>query len=174
MSRTLAAGVAACVLTAAAACAQEPAAPCLSLEALTHWSWPDLEQLYRQADAGAIPVGYTPGRPIYCPDGRFAGVHSRVTHALWHGKIFDPCTGTLVNQWAGFKAIKAQVSYGPSLLDGRPSIIMDYSETSHVWADVRDEVREVAPGVYLGRMYRLKHGCYEFQYFFALEAGCPD
>jgi hypothetical protein len=164
-------------LTAAAAWAQEPSAvpcappgPCLSLDALTHWSWPALEQLYRHADAGSIPVGYTPGRALYCPDDRFAGVRSKVTHALWHGKVFDPCDGTLINQWAGAKAIKARVGYGPSLLDGRPSIIMDYSETSHVWADVRDEVREVAPGVYLGRMYRLKGGCYKFQYYFALEA----
>ncbi len=97
-----------------------------------------------------------------------------MTHALWHGKVFDPCDGTLINQWAGVKAIKARVGYGPSLLDGRPSIIMDYSDTSRVWADVRDEVREVAPGVYLGRMYRLKGGCYEFQYYFALETCCRN
>ena len=32
--------------------------------------------------------------------------------------------------------------------------------------------REVAPGVYLGLMYRLKGGCYQFQYYFALETCC--
>ena len=61
---------------------------------------------------------------------------------------------------------------GPSCLDGKPSIVMDYGETSLVWADVRDEVREVAPGLYLGRMYRLKPCGPEFQMFFALQACC--
>jgi hypothetical protein len=144
----------------------------LSLDCLARLSWPALEALYRQAEPGAIPEGYTPGRAIYCPDSRFAGVRSKVTAALWHGKLFDPCDGTLVNQWLGFRAIKARVCYGPSWLDGRPSIIMDYSETSRVWADVRDELREVAPGLYLGRMYRRKACGAQFQFYFALEA-CP-
>jgi hypothetical protein len=50
---------------------------------------------------------------------------------------------------------------------------MDYHETSRVWVDVRDEVREVAPGLYLGRMYRRKPCGPEFQFFFALEACRP-
>ena len=49
---------------------------------------------------------------------------------------------------------------------------MDYSETSLVWRDVRDEMREVAPGLYLGRMYRRKKCGLEFQIFFALQACC--
>lgn len=170
MSRVLVAGLVVSMLTGPAVFAQES---CLSLDGLSGRSWPELEQLYRQAEAGTIPAGYTRGRAIYCPESRLAGVRSRVTRALWHGKLFDPCDGTLINQWAGFKAIKARVGYGPSLLDGRPSIVMDYSETSHVWADVRDEIREVAPGVYLGLMYRRKGDCYQFQFYFALELCCP-
>ena len=173
------ASLAVCFLMAAAAVAQDPVpldsmppGRQLTLDCLTQLSWPELECLYRQAGPGTIPEGYTPGRAIYCPDSRFAGVRSRVTGALWHGKVFDGCEGTLVNQWLGFRAIKARVYCGPSWLDGRPSIIMDYGETSHVWKDVRDEVREVAPGLYLGRMYRRKPCGPEFQYYFALEA-CP-
>jgi hypothetical protein len=50
---------------------------------------------------------------------------------------------------------------------------MDYSGTSRVWRDVRDEVREVSPGLYLGRMYRRTDCGPRFEMFFALEATCP-
>jgi hypothetical protein len=180
-------GVLTACLLAAAAGAQDPQggsaqvaapdgaatctpAPPLCLERLACMSWPQLEQLYRQAEAGAIPQGYARGLAVYCPDGKLASVRSRVSRALWHGKVFDACDGTLVNQWCGFRAIKARVSYGPSCLDGRLSIIMDYRGMSHVWADVRDEVREVAPGLYIGRMYR-RHACGpEFKLYFVLQA----
>ena len=148
-------------------------APALSLDRLAGMSWRELERLYRASDAGAAPVGYAAGRAIYRPCGLLAGVRSKVTGALWRGKVFDDAGGGLVNQWRGFRAIKARVYYGPSRLDGKTSIIMDYGETSWLWADVRDEAREVAPGLYLGRMYRCKSGRSEFQLFFALQL-CPE
>jgi hypothetical protein len=166
-----------CLLAGAVAVADENVplaapAPALSLDQLAHMSWPELEQLYRDADAGPIPQGYTAGKAIYDPCRRFAGLHSHVTGALWHGKVFDNADCALVNQWTGFQAIRAHVAYGPGCLDGKTSIVMDYGETSLVWADVRDEVREVAPGLYLGRMYRRKKCGLEFQFFFALQACC--
>ncbi len=145
-----------------------PASP-LSLDQLAGMSWPELEGLYRASDAGAVPAGFAAGKAIYCPCSRFAGVRSKVSGVLWRGKVFDESGCGLVNQWCGFRAIKARVYYGPSRLDGKPSLIMDYGETSWLWADVRDEMREVAPGLYLGRMYRCKSGRAEFQIFFALQ-----
>ena len=50
--------------------------------------------------------------------------------------------------------IRSQVSYGPSWRDGAPCIVLDSSATSFAYRNVRDEVREVAPGLYLGLMYR--------------------
>ncbi len=167
-----------CLFTSALAVADEsaiiaaPEIPHITMDQLAHMSWPDLEQLYREADAGKIPQGYTVGKALYCPCQPFAGLHSRITGALWHGKVFDNADCSLVNQWTGFRAIKANVAYGPSILDGKTSIVMDYGETSLVWADVRDEVREVSPGLYLGRMYRRKKCGLQFQYFFALQACC--
>ena len=169
----------ACLLAAAASAGQEDpsslsspnAAPdALSLDRLTRMSWPELEQMYRAADAGGIPSGYLAGKAIYCPGSRLGGVRSKVTGAVWRGKVFDDSGCTLINQWWGFQAIRANVYSGPSWLDGKPSIVFDYSSTSLVWVDVRDEVREVAPGLYLGRMYRRKANGPEFQCFFALEA----
>ena len=59
---------------------------------------------------------------------------------------------------------------GPSWLDGKPSLIMDYCGTSHVWRDVRDEVREVAPGLFVGVMFRRDPCGPKFEMFFVLEA----
>jgi hypothetical protein len=172
------ASLAVCLFTSAVAVADEPAplavseTPILCLDQLAQMSWPELKRLYREADAGAIPQGYTVGKAIYCPCQPFAGLHSRITGALWHGKVFDNADCSLVNQWSGFRAIRACVAYGPSCLDGKTSIVMDYGETSLVWADVRDEVREVAPGLYLGRMVRRKKCGLQFQFFFALQSCC--
>jgi hypothetical protein len=41
----------------------------------------------------------------------------------------------------------------PSWLDNQPAIILDYSKTSLVARSVRDEIREVGPGTYLGIVY---------------------
>jgi hypothetical protein len=147
--------------------------PLLSLESLAQMSWPELECLYRSAEVGPIPEGYTRGRTIYCPCARGSGMKSRLSKAIWHGKLFCAASGMLVNQWCGFQAVHARVCYGPSWLDGQPSIIMDYEGMSPlVWAHVRDEIREVAPGLYLGIMFRRTSCEPEMKLFFVLEA-CP-
>jgi hypothetical protein len=133
-------------------------------------SWAQLEQLYRQSAPASVPHGYLRGRPLYNPDKALSKARSRMTRCLWRGKHFqDGCE--LVNQWCGVKAIRARVYPGPSWLDGRPALILDYQHTSRVWADVRDEIREVAPGLFLGAMYLRREPCPKFKMFFALEAG---
>jgi hypothetical protein len=148
----------------------QPVSPALSLEQLACMNWCELEQLYRQARPGAIPAGYLHGRAIYCPGAFLTPARDKMTQALWHGKHFCPDDGTLVNQWClGTRAVRARVCYGDSWLDGQPSIVMEYRGMAHVWKDVRDEIREVAPGVYLGLMYRCKAGQPRMKMFFALE-----
>jgi hypothetical protein len=152
-----------------------PAAPRPeSLEQLAQMSWPDLEALYRACGPGTAPVGYARGVAIYCPDAPLAAARSKVTHLLWRGKHFSACDGTLVNQWRGFKAIRARVCDGESWLDGGPAVVMDYGATSWVWRDVRDELREVRPGLYLGAMFRRAGAGPRFKMFFALECPPPD
>jgi hypothetical protein len=146
--------------------------PC-SLEELARLSWADLERLYRESAPGAIPAGYARGLALHDPEAPLATTRSKVTHLLWHGKHFSVTDGTLVNQWCGFKAIRAEVSCGPSWLDGAPAIIMDYSHTSRVWSDVRDEIREVAPGLYLGAMFLRRDPRPKFKMFFALDCRTP-
>jgi hypothetical protein len=120
---------------------------------LTHLSASDLDSMYRQADPGRIPNGFAQGRIVYCSDALLAKVKSGAAQLIWKGKVFCAEEETLINQWCGIRAIRATVSYGTSWLDGKPAIILDYSDTSRVWSDVRDEMREISPGVYIGAMY---------------------
>jgi hypothetical protein len=49
--------------------------------------------------------------------------------------------------------VRAEVSVGPSWLDDRPCVVLDYSRSSVVAGWIRDEIREVAPGLYLGLVW---------------------
>ena len=155
-------------------CHATPSAPLpRCLEDLTRMSWDELEQLYRGASPGAVPSGYAKGRALYRPGKPLSGPRTATARLLWKGKHFDPCGGTLINQWLGFRAVPARVFYGESWLDGGPSLILDYDGMSRlVWADVRDEIRELAPGLYLGLMFR-RRSCPRFKSFFVLEVCMP-
>jgi hypothetical protein len=129
----------------------------------------ELEALYLSSPAASQPSGFLPGRAIKNPGSRRTERNSRTTGLVWKGKIFRD-DGTMVNRLAGgLTAIPAQVYAGESWLDGRPSLILDYSG-SRLWPDVRDEIREVSPGLYLGIMYRTRSGRAEQVMFFTLDA----
>ena len=53
----------------------------------------------------------------------------------------------------GLKAIVAQVYKGPSWHDQKECIVLDYSDTSTIAQWVRDEIREIEPNLYLGKVY---------------------
>jgi hypothetical protein len=53
----------------------------------------------------------------------------------------------------GTKAIVAQVYRGASWFDEKECIVLDYSHTSIVAQWIRDEIREVSPGLYLGLVW---------------------
>ena len=128
----------------------------------------DLSALYATSPAAPVPSGFVPGRAIKNPGSRFTAANARATGLLWKGKIFRD-DGTMINRLAGgVKAIPADVYVGESWADGQPSLIFDYSR-SKLWPDVRDEVREVSPGLYLGVMYKGKAKP-EQKMFFTLDA----
>jgi hypothetical protein len=169
--------LASCLLALPDAVAQDngaPApAPCcgLSLEQLLHMSKPELAALYCQACPGPIPDGPTCGKAIRWAGTRWCVPNASATGCLWKGKLFNGCDGTMLNRWClGIKAVPARVYCGASWLDGKPAIIMDYRGMSAlVWKNVRDELRAVAPGLYLGVMYKDQCPAPKFQMFFALE-----
>ena len=151
--------------------------PALTLDNLACMSREELEALYCGAKPGPIPEGCTEGRAFRRAGTCLAASSTKMTGLLWHGKIFDGCAGSLQNRWClGITAVEAKVCYGESWLDGCPTIVMDYRGTSPViWHNVRDELRQIGPCLYLGAMFQEKHGCPKFKMFFALEVPpcCP-
>jgi hypothetical protein len=93
---------------------------------------------------------------------------------VWQGKVFGPCPDAAVNRFFGARMIHARVGYGPSWRDGQPALILDYQDTSWVYARNRDEIRQVAPGVYLGLMYARAEPAPRFKMYFVLEDGAAS
>jgi hypothetical protein len=123
---------------------------------LLKMSQQELDALFSAHDAGPIPDGEAKGTAIIAP-----GTHGSEKIAefinifAWQGKVFDAKAGLLRNHILaiGLKAIIARVYKGPSLLDGKECIVLDYSETSLLASHVRDEIRQIEPGFYLGKVY---------------------
>jgi hypothetical protein len=69
--------------------------------------------------------------------------------------VFDAEHGFLRNYILpfGLKAIVAKVYYGESWMDQKDCIVIDYSETSLVASRVRDEIRLIQTGLFLGKVY---------------------
>ena len=112
------------------------------------------------------------GRTIYNPCEALPGVRGRIANTFWKGKHFFPECQTLINQWLGVRAIRARTSVGESWLDGKPAQVLDYADTSRLWGDVRDEMREAAPGLYVGVMYLRRCPEPKAKTMFVLEACC--
>jgi hypothetical protein len=124
-----------------------------------------LDDLFSQNPPGEIPGGEAKGTAIIAPGTTYTqNMAEFVNHFAWQGKIFDPAKGTLRNKILpfGLNAIIAKVYKGPSWMDGKECIVLDYSETSLVAHWVRDEIREVAPRVYLGKVYLGKKRLIDF------------
>ncbi len=124
-----------------------------SMNDLVRMSAADLQALFAASPPASVPNGFVPGRAIKNPGSRRTVSNSRFTGIAWKGKEFRN-DGTMINRlFGGLKAIPADVYVSESLTDGQPALILDYSR-SKLWPDVRDEVREVSPGLYLGIMYK--------------------
>ena len=115
-----------------------------SLEALT--GRPDCRMLAVRGPAGRGPVADL--LRAFAKSHRFP----------WAGKSFDAVddeNGEGINRvrllglrnWFPFKT-----RFEPSAVDGKPCILLDYALPENPWAirHIRDELREVSPGVFLG------------------------
>ncbi|HYP33750.1 MAG TPA: hypothetical protein VES00_17910 [Burkholderiaceae bacterium] len=128
-----------------------------------------LDDLFRASPAGPIPNGQAKGTAIIAPGTRYSESIAEVINLFgWQGKVFDAQKGLLKNSITLFhvQAIVARVYKGDSWLDGKECIVLDYSDTSVVAHYVRDEIRQIGPGFYLGKVYwekdRLIDFCLQF------------
>ena len=123
---------------------------------LMKMSQAQLDELFSSVPVGPIPTGEAEGTAIVAPGTDFTPAIAKFVNLFaWQGKIFDPEHGVLRNRITSFglHAIIAKVYKGESWLDKKECIVLDYSQTSMVAQWIRDEIREVAPGVYLGKVY---------------------
>lgn len=128
----------------------------LNGEQLLAMSQQQLDALFASSPPGPIPNGKANGTAIIAPGTTYSADIARFVNVFaWQGKVFDAAHGTLVNRITafGFDAIIASVYVAPSWFDEKPCIVLDYSKTSVVAHWIRDEIREVAPNLYLGIVY---------------------
>ena len=116
----------------------------------------ELDTLFTESAVGNIPDGEAEGTAIVAPGTTFSPTVARfISLFAWQGKVFDAKKGVLKNKILpfGLNAIIAKVYKGPSWLDGKECIVLDYSDTSFVAQWIRDEIREIEPKLYLGKVY---------------------
>ena len=128
----------------------------VTLQDLTTMSQAELDDLFRQSPLGELPDGDASGTAIVAPGTDLEWQVLWLARWLaWQGKVFDRPRATLLNKVGplGLHLIRARVYIAPSWFDGKPTIVLDYSKTSLVASKVRDEIREVSPGTYLGIVF---------------------
>jgi len=140
-----------------------------TLDTLAACSLDELDALYRDASVSStmhaadgrllgrmLTVRGIPG-PLGGPLRRWAASSS----FLWEGKTFEASSDT---RGVGHNRVSVprvlgrqnlfpfETLFGPSALDGRPTLILDYDldvNPSYI-RHIHDEIREVAPGLFLG------------------------
>ena len=128
----------------------------LDVAQLMKMSQAQLDELFRNSPAGNIPSGEGEGTVIIDPDTELTDIAAKFAHVFaWQGKVFDPETGQLCNKILppGIRAIIANVYKDKSWFDEKECIVLDYSQTSLIAHWIRDEIRQVASGLYLGIVY---------------------
>ena len=143
----------------------------LDVDNLLKMSQEQLDDLFKRSEAGPIPNGPAKGTAIIAPGTHFSKeIAEFVSLFAWQGKTFDAERGILTNRISvfGVNAIVATVYKDKSWLDEKECIVLDYSKTSMIAHWIRDEIRQIAPNFYLGKVYwdhkRLIDFCLEFNH----------
>lgn len=136
---------------------------------LLDMSQEELDELYKKGSVREIPAGDGRGIAIIAAGSLLAKILAFVTKLLiWQGKVLYPDQKFFFNRTTPFRiqAIKGKIYKGESRFCGGESIILDYANTSFVLRKVREEAREIAPGLYLALVYwggkRLSYFTLEF------------
>jgi hypothetical protein len=143
------------------------ATPPIDLCRLSCMELVELNAAFGAGTVGGVPVGFLRGTPLLVLDAKNPRRRAKLSGMVWKGKHFLP-NGRMINQWAGVRAVEAAVRVEPSWFDGAPCLHLDYPPRAPVFGNTRDELRELAPGLMLGRFYQ-RRPCPRLQGYFALE-----
>ncbi|CAL6275307.1 unnamed protein product [Bathycoccus prasinos] len=110
---------------------------------------------------------------------KFYGIRRTLTFNSWRGKCFKKVVDEIDGSETTAVTNRIKLSYGPivnallglnepielykgdveydatSIFDGKAAIGINYSKFGHEFSKFRDEIREVYPGVYVGKMFML-------------------
>lgn len=130
----------------------------------------ELWALYAGGVPAALPCGQLDGAVLCSPD-RLGKLRVLGSNLAWRGKCVAS-DGYALNRWlGGINWIGAHAVVAPSWHDGQPALTIDYAPGTPIFANTHDELREIAPGLYLGLIYD-RCPCPRFRGFFALETSC--
>jgi hypothetical protein len=123
----------------------------------------DFAEVYAQSEPGVIRDGDSLGKAVLLPGTLLGRFLSMIANLIWKGKVFDNKTGELpcflLNKILGMNLIRSEINYGPSWFDGKEAIIIDYKKTSKLAFFIRDEIRQIQPGLFGGYAFiRLPFG----------------
>lgn len=148
---------------------ERPRTSPLTVADLSRMTPSDVDQTFKKGEVGQLPEGEARGTAIFKPGWSLQlKIEPLVYNLFWQGKLFDGRTRTLKNVISplGIPAIEADVYCEASWFDKQPCIVLDYSQRSVLAKYIRDEIRRVAPGLYLGLVYwgktRLMYFALEF------------
>lgn len=131
-----------------------PGPPAAALRGAGLCCW---EELFRQGTLDCAPLGPTRGTVLHA-EGKHPRLKARMQGTVWKGKTFH-ADGTFTNRWlGGIQAVSAETRVEPSWLDGQPCLVMQYAPNAPVFGNVRDELRQIAPNVWLGHSYDVATG----------------
>ncbi|MBV8725334.1 MAG: hypothetical protein JO078_04620 [Candidatus Eremiobacteraeota bacterium] len=132
----------------------------------------DLQDLYRRGVPRPIPAGVARGTALVGRPGAWRKTFASLTHLLaWQGKTFAFSGRRLTNRVTPLRisAFPADVYVGKSRFDRQDCIVIDYSKTSTLARWIRDEIRSVAPSLYLGFAYWGERRLIAFSLYFGTD-----
>jgi hypothetical protein len=147
----------------------DPQSTAVAVNQWLNMSRKELDTIFKDAKPGTVPQGDTQGTAILA-GGPVPGLFAKLARLLfWRGKVFDlnsPAfnSGVVVNKVSplGINLIVAKVYIAPSWIDGKDCIVIDYNKTSILARQIRDEIREIEPGLYLGKVWWGKRRILDF------------
>lgn len=104
------------------------------------------------------------------------GVLTPAELSIWKGKSFEP---TSAKEGRGHNRLVGQIEFGnfrfyvgPSRAGSFKALQLDYGQPGNPWpiSAIRDEIREIAPGLLLGQAYLQVGASEKLLFYWALEA----
>ncbi len=115
-----------------------------------------LDDIFGSSPAGDVPSGEAQGTAIIASGTVFSSEIAEVISLFgWKGKTFDAVHGTLRNRLLAFESTPSspRSTKAPAGSTARSASCSITRRTSTVASHIRDEIRQIGPGMYLGIVF---------------------